>query len=177
MGAGQAAAGQPAAGQPAELGTDFVPQSPEVTAQQIAGAPALAQAAAAQAAAPPGQGQSPGRGQMPGKSPAPGQGEAQSPMPGEASPTASKGGAAKAGQSANNQPPPQGDLQLAPAAEGDSRGEKAEQDSTAAALKFENEPWFAKLPPSLRGAIQSKARGKAPRGYEERLRRYFESVD
>jgi len=29
----------------------------------------------------------------------------------------------------------------------------------------------------LRSAIQSKARGKAPRGYEERLRRYFESVD
>ena len=33
------------------------------------------------------------------------------------------------------------------------------------------------IPPSLRTAIQSKARGKAPRGYEERLRRYFESID
>jgi hypothetical protein len=42
-------------------------------------------------------------------------------------------------------------------------------------MKLENETWFAKLPPSVRAAIQAKSRGKAPRGYEERLRRYFES--
>jgi len=67
--------------------------------------------------------------------------------------------------------------QLAEAPNADSRGNAADQDSTQAKLKFEDEPWFAKLPPSLRASIQSKARGKAPRGYEERLRRYFESVD
>lgn len=98
-------------------------------------------------------------------------------MPGAASSTASTGGAATGGDSSNNQKTPEGDLQLAPAAEADSRGQQANQDSDAAARKLEGEPWFAKLPPSLRTAIQSKARGKAPRGYEERLRRYFESVD
>lgn len=161
------------AGQPGELGTGFVPSSPEVTAQQIAGAQALAQAAAAQAAAPAQSGQPgqplPGQGQIPG--------QAQAPMPGQASALASKGGVSTSGDTSNNQAAPEGELELAPAAEGDSRSQAAGADSAAAKLKFADEPWFAKLPPSLRGAIQAKARGKAPRGYEERLRRYFESVD
>jgi len=38
-------------------------------------------------------------------------------------------------------------------------------------------PWFARLPPELRRAIRARAAGRAPRGYEERLRRYFESID
>jgi hypothetical protein len=159
------------------LGTGFVPASPEVTAQQIAGAPAnsaAAQAMAAAAAAPPGA-PMPGQGQA--GSPMPGQGQAQQPMDGAASSTASKGGAAKGGDTANNQQPPPGDLSLDPAAEGDSRGDKAERDADVAGLKFAREPWFANLPQGLKDAIQAKARGKAPRGYEERLRRYFESVD
>jgi hypothetical protein len=98
-------------------------------------------------------------------------------MDGAASSTASKGGAAKSGDSSNNQKPMPGDLTLDPPPDADSRGEKADQDADAAALKFAREPWFAKLPPGLKAAIQAKARGKAPRGYEERLRRYFESVD
>jgi len=98
-------------------------------------------------------------------------------MPGQASSTASTGGAAQQGKSADNQKAPPGDLQNTPAAQADSRGQAGEGDSDAAGRKFEAEPWFAKLPPGLRSAIQSKARGKAPRGYEERLRRYFESVD
>ena len=39
------------------------------------------------------------------------------------------------------------------------------------------EPWFAKLPPEVRRAVRAQARQPAPRGYEERLRRYFESLD
>ena len=110
----------------------------------------------------------PGEGQVPGQAP---------PMPGQASALASKGGVSTGGDTSNNQTAPEGELELAPASEGDSRSQAAGEDSTAGKLNFENEPWFAKLPPSLRGAIQAKARGKAPRGYEERLRRYFESVD
>src|SRR5690606_11598730 len=94
-----------------------------------------------------------------------------------ASASAASGGAATAGQSSANQDQPDMRGQLTEAASADSRGEQADQDSSQSKLKFENEPWFAKLPPELRSAIQSKARGKAPRGYEERLRRYFESVD
>jgi hypothetical protein len=147
-----------------------------VTAQQIAGAQANAAAQQALAAqGQPGQGQQPGT--QSGQGQQPGQGQGQQPMPGQASSTASTGGAAKQGQSPSNQKAPPGELQPAPAAEADSRGQAGEGDSVAGGLKFESEPWFAKLPPSLRSAIQSKARGKAPRGYEERLRRYFESVD
>jgi hypothetical protein len=70
-----------------------------------------------------------------------------------------------------------GDLQVEKPSEGNSVGEKDKQDAEAAKRKFDADPWFAKLPPSLRSAIQSKSRNKAPRGYEERLKRYFESID
>jgi hypothetical protein len=150
-----------------ELGTGFVPESPEATAKQIAGQQALSQAAQTLAQAVPSQSGPPMEGNA---------GEAQ-PMPGKTSPMAKKGGASKSGDLAENQKAPEGQLELAPAAQGDSRGEKGNGDSDAAGKKFEDEPWFAKLPPALRSAIQAKARGKAPRGYEERLKRYFESVE
>ena len=60
----------------------------------------------------------------------------------------------------------------------DSRGKVGGEDAVAAGGKgVEGEAWFAKLPPSVQAAIQAKSRGKAPRGYEERLRRYFDGVD
>src|SRR4051794_4233924 len=97
-------------------------------------------------------------------------------MEGAASSTAKKGGAAKGGKSANNQKASKGDLETADAAQADSRGERGNQDAVAGG-KLEAEAWFAKLPPSLQSAIQAKSRGKAPRGYEERLRRYFDGID
>ena len=42
---------------------------------------------------------------------------------------------------------------------------------------YTDSPWFARLPPELREAIRMRGRQPPPRGYEERLRRYFESVD
>ena len=153
-------------GQPSELGTGLVPSSPQVTAQQIAGPQANAAAAAAMAAAAQAA-QAQGQGQQPGQS--------QQPMPGSAQ-TASKGGAVK-GSPTQNPDQQKGEFQVEPAADADSRGALANQDASAGGLKFKDEAWFAKLPPSLQAAIQAKARGKAPRGYEERLRRYFESID
>jgi hypothetical protein len=47
----------------------------------------------------------------------------------------------------------------------------------APARTFAKDVWFAKLPPTLRQAIEAKATRPPPRGYEERLRRYFESAD
>lgn len=151
---------------PSDLGTKMVPNSPQITAKQLAGQKANNAAATAMANALKGKGQ-------PGKN----EGESETPMEGAASPTAKKGGAAKGGKSANNQKTAKGDLETADAADADSRGERANQDASAAGRGLENEAWFAKLPPSLRSAIQAKSRGKAPRGYEERLRRYFESID
>lgn len=98
-------------------------------------------------------------------------------MPGQASPLASAGGSAREGEATENQDAPPGDLETAPTAQADSRSQGAGGEANAGSQSFEAQPWFAKLPPNLRSAIQSKARGKAPRGYEERLRRYFESVD
>ncbi|HUE73665.1 MAG TPA: hypothetical protein VMP01_22495 [Pirellulaceae bacterium] len=163
LGEGQLGEGQ---GQPMELGTGFVPESPEATANQIAGQQALSQAAQTLAQAVP----------SPDGTPMEGAGEGE-PMPGKTSPMAKKGGASKSGDLAENQKAQEGPLELAPAGEGDSRGEKGSGDSDTAGQKYEDEPWFAKLPPALQSAIQAKARGKAPRGYEERLKRYFESVE
>ncbi|HVC94901.1 MAG TPA: hypothetical protein VND64_14495 [Pirellulales bacterium] len=42
---------------------------------------------------------------------------------------------------------------------------------------FSSEPWFVRLPAEVRGAIRAQARRPAPRGYEERLRRYFEGLE
>jgi hypothetical protein len=42
---------------------------------------------------------------------------------------------------------------------------------------FADEPWFARLPAAMQAAIQARTRRAAPRGYEERLRRYFQDSD
>ena len=52
-----------------------------------------------------------------------------------------------------------------------------ERDRNIKARKLEQAPWFAKLPPELRNAILSSSQRRAPRAYEERLRRYFESLE
>jgi hypothetical protein len=106
-----------------------------------------------------------------------GQGQATEPMAGQASGVASTGGRSQGGPQTNNQKSPDSPLELKNAAEGASEGQAGKQDTDVAAQKFEREPWFAKLPPGMRKAIQAKAQGEAPRGYEERLRRYFESTN
>lgn len=160
-----------------ELGNRFVPDSPEVTAQQIAGSEALAEAAQALAQASPTA--QPAAGDTPS-----GEGEpSQSTPPADAqdktaktSPTATTGGASADGEAQENQEAEDAPLELNPAAKGDSRSDK-EGKSNGTTRNFQTEGWFAKLPPSLQKAIQAKARRRAPRGYEQRLKRYFESID
>ncbi len=181
--------GMPAAPEPADLGTGFVPNSPEITAAQIAGPAAMEQAAETlaqaqaqgQPSAPmPGegqpesaQGQAESQGQEQGQQP----GQAEQPMPGQTNPMPTAGGVAQSGEAANNQKPPPSALTLQTEAKGDSRAEDSQQDADVKIRSVEKESWFAKLPPDLRKAIQARARRPAPRGYEERLRRYFESLD
>ena len=47
--------------------------------------------------------------------------------------------------------------------------------SSSNGKSLEAEPWFARLPPDVQKSIQARSRRPAPRGYEERLKRYFES--
>jgi hypothetical protein len=169
------------------LGTGFVPNSPEVTAAQIAGPTAMEQAAEtlaqaeAQPSAPmPGEGQpetalgdAASEGQEQGQQP----GQAEQPMPGQTNPMPKGGGVAKTGETVNNQKPPPSALTLQSEAKGDSHAEDSQKDADVKFRSVEKEAWFAKLPPDLKKAIQARARRPAPRGYEERLRRYFESLD
>jgi hypothetical protein len=59
----------------------------------------------------------------------------------------------------------------------DSRAGERSGDAEAAEKSFEREPWFAKLPPEMRKAIRAKSQRRAPRGYEEKLDRYFQNID
>lgn len=175
-----------AAGFDPSLGTGFVPNSPELTAQMIAGrdlAQALAAMAANAAAPQPGQANAAGQ-------PAPGShprqptadnaaSSSQAATQGQTSPTAT-GGNTKGGQLAQNQAVKDGVPIDAPGSprDRDSRtGDGGSRDADNAATPFQNEPWFAKLPPDLRKAIRARSQRPPPRGYEQRLQRYFESLD
>ena len=39
------------------------------------------------------------------------------------------------------------------------------------------EAWFAYLPPVVQQAMRAATRSRPPSGYEDRLKRYFESID
>jgi hypothetical protein len=99
-------------------------------------------------------------------------------MPGSPSSQASVGGSSSGDPSGENTDAPDAPLELQPGPqENDGRTASSKHDTDAKGRKFEREPWFAKLPPELRKAIQAKPRRAAPRGYEERLKRYFENVE
>src|SRR5439155_22041399 len=167
-----------------QLGTGLVPASPQVTARQISGPQANAAAAATMAQAMAASMKGQGKGE-----PGQGQGESEMPREGEASSAAKKGGAAKGGKTGENQKTGKGELEIANTPDADSRGQlgrEGGEPTGGTAGRLESEPWFAKLPPGLRAAIIERSRssatggygaGQAPRGYQERLRRYFESVD
>ena len=85
---------------------------------------------------------------------------------------------AKTGDSPQNPDREKGPLQLTPAKEGgDSRVANSNSEAANKARAFETAPWFAKLPKELRDAIRAKSRREPPKGYEETLRRYYESIE
>ncbi len=150
-----------------ELGTGLVPSTPQITAKQIAGPEANA-AAAKLAAVMKGEGKGEG---------APGEGESENPGEGSPSASAKKGGGTKGGKAVANQKGTDGELGKGDVEKSDNRAKGGGADAVAGGKSVEGEAWFAKLPPSVQAAIQAKSRGKAPKGYEERLRRYFDGVD
>jgi len=173
-----------------ELGTGFIPNSPETTAELMAGEDAAAQAAAllgsdygqkpegsalaadlgesGEPADERGQGETEKQGQSKGKRQA------------KSSSSGSSPGSSKDGQTPNNLAVKQGVPEAG--AKTDSPGENkketaAARDADGAARALGQESWFAKLPPDLRKAIRAKAQRPPPRSYEQKLEKYFKSID
>jgi hypothetical protein len=56
-------------------------------------------------------------------------------------------------------------------------GSIVSRDADAASRALSHETWFTRLPPELRKSIRAKAQRPPPRSYEEKLQKYFESLD
>ena len=39
------------------------------------------------------------------------------------------------------------------------------------------DPWLARLPPEVRSAIRANSQRTPPRGYEERMHKYFRNIE
>ncbi|MCA9116461.1 MAG: hypothetical protein KDA79_15355, partial [Planctomycetaceae bacterium] len=194
------AGGKPGNGQPAgqataskEMGTGLVPQSPEVTAQAMAGPQAAeeVQAALADLSEIPGEALAAATGELPegeaagqqqaqqaGSQPATGKPAQSTPSQasGSSESTASSSGE---GTEAENDSLKKDPLKFDPA-DGEQKAAKpgaGGAESQTVARRFRNEAWFARLPAELRSSIRAGAGRRPPRAYEERLRRYFESVE
>lgn len=160
------------------MGTGVVPQSAEITAQQILGPEALEalqQAMAAAAASAAEQAGNPSATQNPPPN-QPGQ-----PQQGNQTASTNSSALSKSQPGSPTQNQPQTDNPLAKMPEGtdlrDDRSGTRQGDSDASGRALREEPWFAKLPPELRKSLRGGANQRAPRAYEERLRKYFQSVD
>ena len=135
-----------------------------------------------------------GRGSLPDDSADPGdsgnndQGQAATDQQGQrggkrqarASSGGASSGSAKDGQTPNNPDLKQGLPQTDPLTK--ATGDPGKANAPNRDVDFANrvvgrESWFAKLPPDLRKAIRAKAQRPPPRSYEDKLQKYFESID
>jgi len=186
---GQPTPGQPTPGQPtpgqmaqaaddhtnpaenASLGSGFVPQNPETTAKLIAGQKAQAAADSA-LASNASKSTSAGEPSSPASDPVAQTSDQEQPSEGNNSQMDGPSGSRR-GQAIDSSP-------LKPT---DRVGRKSDSsgprvgDAEEVARSFEKEGWFAKLPPEMRKAIRAKSQRRAPRGYEEKLDRYFQNID
>jgi hypothetical protein len=147
------------------LGTGLIPDSPETTAQQIAGpqaSEAVARAQARRSSSNTAGGESSNRQSASSSE--------ERAAAGTQRPSAAQAGEAQAGQ-------PGAARASLPGKANPQQATAAEATAAAAEKRLERSPWFAKLPPQLREALRSRPRREAPRGYRERLRRYFQSID
>ncbi len=143
----------------------------------MAGPQAMEQLAAMMAAA-----QAAGQQGQPGESQgssAPG--SESSPMPGQQAQTspAGSGGNTRGGEATDNVARQDGPLEAGQqGADGtDNRTGDNGQGANVASRDYAQPPWFAKLPAELREAMQIEMQRRPPRAYEERLRRYFQSIE
>ncbi len=163
-------------GQPNALGTGFIPQSPQLTAEMMAG-PKAQQAAqkALEQRLPPGQRPSQDQ-QLPLDQPS----DSQDGQPITSENANSSKLTKKEGSAAINQQV-KGGAAVKQAEGTEAAGTVAanarEKEEALSNRRLKEESWFAKLPPELRKSIRAGAGQKPPRAYEERLKKYFQSVD
>ncbi len=152
--AGAPSGPMPGAGPPLKMGTQFSPNSPEATAEQLAGPQAMAQLAKnAQSQASNARSQ-----QNSGQ---------QNSTQAQNQSTAASQSMTTTGNARPNSAP----------AMGVKNAGKGPTDGPSGVRTFRDESWIAKLPPELRAAIRSQSQRRAPAAYEERLKRYFENVE
>jgi hypothetical protein len=186
--------------QGSELGTGFIPNSPEATAAMMAGAEATSRAAAelgGQGSSKPGgkgsdggeEGEGfpdpdgatsdsagkDGAGEGSGKAPDGQQSKASGQS--RAGPQQGGRGNSKGAQDRMNQQQNQGMSSSGPGSQVGPGGTSGSRDADVASRDLSHESWFTKLPPELRKAIRAKAQRPPPRSYEEKLQKYFESLD
>tara|TARA_R110002072_G_scaffold155657_2_gene306007 strand:+ start:15711 stop:20147 length:4437 start_codon:yes stop_codon:yes gene_type:complete len=187
---GSAQQGQP---QSAQLGTGFVPDSPEATARLMADPELLAQlaelmeaamaeAAQNQDAAAAAQTAATEAGQPAAAEPPSGQppSTVQPPQNAQASQKSEGGGASDVGLPTENQATKDDPLNLVDTATPSKDGRTPTSSDRTRQIdtrQFRQAAWFAKLPAELRNAILAGSQRRAPRAYEDRLRRYFESLE
>ncbi|MCE9555672.1 MAG: hypothetical protein K8T91_20170 [Planctomycetes bacterium] len=58
-----------------------------------------------------------------------------------------------------------------------SKALQSQKDAEVTRKDYSKEPWFAKLPPDVQKALRSESRRPLPRGYEERLQKYFQNIE
>ena len=174
--AGQPQPDNPVSGKPNALGTGFVPNSPQLTAEMMAGA--KAQLAAQKALGQPlpiAQQQSKGSQPPAGQTSDLQQGQ---PIPSQNSDSSKL--TKKDGSATTNQKIKDGPIEKQPEgtdAAGKTSNKARENAENVLVRQLKEEAWFAKLPPELRKSIRAGAGQKPPRAYEERLKKYFQSVD
>ena len=116
---------------------------------------------------------------MPGGKPMPGGAPMQPNQPQLGAATA-EGGAASQGKlgPSENEAPKDGPVEVVEAqTDNDSRVPGGRDgDTDAAPIGAPKSPWVTSLPKSVQQAIKSRTKRTLPAGYEERLKKYFNSI-
>lgn len=173
---GQTSEGAKNLSKPNSLGTGFVPQSPQLTAEMMAGSKAqqAAKRALSQQLPLPQQG-SKSAPQTSNDVSQQQEGDAQPSESSDSSKLTKKDGVSMQNQKVKDGLPQKQREGTDAEAKTTSSGRGKEENAVARQMK--EEAWFAKLSPELRKSIRTGVGQKPPRAYEERLKKYFQSVD
>jgi hypothetical protein len=172
---------QPGTGAPGQrksngLGTGFVPKTPELTAEMMAGSTAqraTRKLLGRQASISPqlAKDQSTSRDQPT---------DLEEGQPSDSENANSSGLTKKDGAAAVNQKVKNGQVDKqgeGTEAAGMTASKSREKEEKIPTRNSQEEAWFARLPPELRRSIRAGGGQKPPRGYEQQLKKYFQSID